>query len=127
MNYFVVKKRSGNKEKQINFRVSVDIKRDLEATAQFRGLSVSSWLHFIIVQANNEAKLENMARFREIFELQKLEREQTGEKVPANSETNNAIVSGSFSFFDKLGNRAPDFQLAALGLHLVCLLPHCQN
>lgn len=95
MNYFVVTKRSGNKEKQINFRVSEDIKNELEATAEFRGLSVSSWLHFMIVQANNAAKAEDATRFREISARQKLERQESEiEYFRTGKKTENVATNG---------------------------------
>lgn len=72
MNWCVTTKKT-SKEKQINFRVGEEVKFDLEVTAEIRGLSVSSWIHFLIVQASHIAKAENMARFQEIAERHKKE------------------------------------------------------
>lgn len=95
MNVFVATRKSLNKEKQINFRVSEDIKSDLEATAEFRGLSVSSWLHFLIVQANYAAKAEDLPRFQQIFRTQEIERKAVEATRQNNKQTIGVLSEGA--------------------------------
>jgi uncharacterized protein (DUF1778 family) len=52
------------KDDQINFRISPEIKRDLRITAEARGLSVSSLIHSLIVQAIREER----ATYPHLFE-----------------------------------------------------------
>lgn len=52
-----------SKASQLQIRIREDLKEDLRATAEFKGLTVSSLIHSLIVKAVRDAKKENPEAF----------------------------------------------------------------
>ncbi len=78
-------------EIRINVRTTAEVKRELEITARLRGIKVSSLVNLLVVRAIREEKEREPGAFASIAGTYN----QTGEKVPAQTETNNAVIVGT--------------------------------